>query len=326
MINEFRDLVSREHKDRLFCFLFGNEKNKKYTLSLYNAINGSSYEDPDIIEINTLESVVYLGMHNDVSFLICDEMNLYEQQSSYCPNMPIRMLQYAALLYEKHMKRNGMSKYSSSLLKLPVPRLVVFYNGKRDRPAEEILRLTDAFGQPDKSDIEVTVRMINVNAGHNRDIIDKCRPLFEYAWLIAEMRRREGQMLTLEEIINEILKKMPDDFEIKSLLMENKAEVIGMLLSEYSEADEMERLKNSYRKEGLEEGRQEGHELGLEEGRQEGRELGLEEGRQEGREEGIRKMAELMRELGLPDADILSRLREKYDLDEQKATAYLHGV
>ena len=278
MINEFRDLVSREHKDRLFCFLFGNEKNKKYTLSLYNAINGSSYEDPDIIEINTLESVVYLGMHNDVSFLICDEMNL----------------------------------------KLPVPRLVVFYNGKRDRPAEEILRLTDAFGQPDKSDIEVTVRMINVNAGHNRDIIDKCRPLFEYAWLIAEMRRREGQMLTLEEIINEILKKMPDDFEIKSLLMENKAEVIGMLLSEYSEADEMERLKNSYRKEGLEEGRQEGRELGLEEGRQ--------EGRQEGREEGIRKMVELMRELGLPDADILSRLREKYDLDEQKATAYLHGV
>ena len=89
---------NKQYKDRLFNFLFGTEENKAWTLSLYNAINGSNYKDPNEITITTIKEVMYLGMHNDVSFLISEEMNLFEQQSSFNPNMPLRQMQYAGRL------------------------------------------------------------------------------------------------------------------------------------------------------------------------------------------------------------------------------------
>ena len=90
--------VNNKYSDRLFKFIFGRFENREWTLSLYNAINGSNYTDPDEIEINTIESAVYLSMRNDVSFLIADVMNLYEQQSTFNPNMPMRFLIYAGML------------------------------------------------------------------------------------------------------------------------------------------------------------------------------------------------------------------------------------
>ena len=100
-----------QYKDRLFNFLFGTEENKAWTLSLYNAVNGSHYTDPDEIEITTIKEVMYLGMHNDVSFLISNEMDLYEQQSTYNPNMPVRLLQYVGNLYEKYINQTGMNDF-----------------------------------------------------------------------------------------------------------------------------------------------------------------------------------------------------------------------
>ena len=93
--------VNEEHKDRVFKYLFGNPENRQWTLSLYNAVNGSKYENPEEIEYNTIEDAVYLGMRNDVSFIIVDELHLWEHQSTYNPNMPMRFLLYAAKLYEK---------------------------------------------------------------------------------------------------------------------------------------------------------------------------------------------------------------------------------
>ena len=98
--------ANKEYKDRLFHFLFGREERKEWTLSLYNAVRGSGYTDKDNIQINTIDDVLYLGMHNDISFLIVGELNLFEQQSAFNPNMPLRMLQYISQLYAKHEKRN----------------------------------------------------------------------------------------------------------------------------------------------------------------------------------------------------------------------------
>ena len=69
---------STQYKDRLFCFIFGSEEHKDWTLSLYNAVNSTNHEDPSLITINTIREILYLGMHNDVSFLLADEMSLYE--------------------------------------------------------------------------------------------------------------------------------------------------------------------------------------------------------------------------------------------------------
>ena len=119
-------VIRREYRDRLFQFIFGSGENKTWTLSLYNAVNGTDYTDPCKVQINTIKEVLYLGMHNDTSFLLKDEMNLYEQQSSYNPNMPLRVMQYAGNLYEKYIRENKLNKFGSDLLRLPVPRLIVF--------------------------------------------------------------------------------------------------------------------------------------------------------------------------------------------------------
>lgn len=234
-----------QYKDRLFNFLFGTEENKAWTLSLYNAVNGSSYTDPTEIEITTIKEVMYLGMHNDVSFLISNEMALYEQQSTYNPNMPVRLLQYAGNLYEKYINQTGMNKFGDTLIKLPVPRLIVFYNGTRNEPDQKKLKLSDAFPKGAKSDIEVTVRMLNVNYGRNQRLLNACKPLAEYAWIVSEVRERN---LTKDEdgassAIDQAISAMPDDFEIKPFLMAHRAEVKGMLLTEYNEAKAMEKFE-----------------------------------------------------------------------------------
>ena len=78
--------ANREYRDRIFTFIFGNAEHREWTLELYNAVNDTSYDDPSDITITTIREVLYLGMHNDVSFLLAGEMNLYEQQSTYNPN------------------------------------------------------------------------------------------------------------------------------------------------------------------------------------------------------------------------------------------------
>ena len=61
--------INYHHKDRVFKFIFENPENKQWTLSLYNAINGSNYDNPNDIQFNTIEDAVYLGMKNDASFI-----------------------------------------------------------------------------------------------------------------------------------------------------------------------------------------------------------------------------------------------------------------
>ena len=251
--------VNIEYKDRLFSFLFGNEENREWTLSLYNAVNNSSYTDASLIQITTIREVLYLGMHNDVSFMISDELNMYEQQSTYNPNMPLRMLQYAGNLYEKDLTRRKKNKYSKRLIDLPVPKLVVFYNGTAQEPDEKTLRLCDAFPEAkrDAADIQVRVRMININKGHSPQVMASCKPLDEYAWMVDRVRTAE-ETVGLEAAIDQAIDAMPDDYVIKQFMEAHRAEVKGMLLTEYNEARQMELVKEEGRAEGRREGRAEG--------------------------------------------------------------------
>lgn len=82
--NEIR--VARNHKDRLFRMIF---REKKELLSLYNAVNGTSYTNAEDLEIVTLENAIYMNMKNDLAFIMDSYLNLYEHQSTYSPNMPL---------------------------------------------------------------------------------------------------------------------------------------------------------------------------------------------------------------------------------------------
>ena len=249
----------REYKDRLFCFIFGSEEHKDWTLSLYNAVNGTAYTNPDDIIITTLTQVVYMGMHNDVAFLIMDEVNMYEQQSTFNPNMPLRLMQYTGNVYEKLITLWQKNKFGKKLIQLPVPKLVVFYNGTTEEPDETVLNLSDAFPEDKRNDadISVRVRMININTGRSPKVVEACKPLDEYTWLVSKIRERE-KIMPLEAAVDAALDEMPNDFLIRPYLEANRVEVKKMLLTEYNEAKTMEMFKNEGREEGRQEGRQEG--------------------------------------------------------------------
>ena len=141
-IFRFRRRANRKYKDELFRFIFHD---KRDLLSLYNAVNGTDYKNPDDLEINTLENVIYLKMKNDLSFLIGASMNLYEHQSTWNPNMPLRGLLYFAELYERYINSMGYRLSGNTRIPLPFPNYIVFYNGLEKEAEQMELRLSEAF-------------------------------------------------------------------------------------------------------------------------------------------------------------------------------------
>ena len=251
--------VNRKHKDRLFTFLFGKKGNKAWTLSLYNAVNNTHYTDLDIIEFTTMKDAVYIGMKNDISFILCHVMNVYEQQSTYNRNMPVRQLMYAAKLYDKYIQQKKLNLYGKKLVRLPVPKLVAFYNGTEGEN-DQILKLSDAFiqaGNPAQADIEAKVRMVNINYGKNESLLSSCRPLEEYAWLVWQIRENQRTM-GIEDAVDKAIQDMPENFEIQEFLIGHRAEVKDLCITEYNEAETMQMIREEGREEGREQGREQG--------------------------------------------------------------------
>lgn len=140
--------VNYQYKDRVFRDLFGAEERKENLLSLYNALNGTEYQNLDDLEITTIEDAIYMGMKNDVSCIIDNCLSLFEHQSTYNPNMPLRGLLYFGKLYDKFINVNGKNIYSRRLIKIPTPQYYIFYNEEKELPDRTVLRLSDAFETP----------------------------------------------------------------------------------------------------------------------------------------------------------------------------------
>ena len=238
---ESKDLKDekQDYKDRLFKFIFGNPENKQWTLSLYNAINGTSYTNPEDIQFNTIGNAVYMRMKNDISFIVAFEMDLWEHQSSFNPNMPMRFFIYAGRLYEKYIAASDYYQYSSSLQPVPRPVYLCFYNGTMEQPESQVLRLSDAY--EGEGDIEVKVTMLNINYGKNQQLMNACEPLKEYAWLVDAVRRHQSEKMDLDVAVDAALDEMPDEFVIKPFILENKADLKSMFLTEYNEEKVMEK-------------------------------------------------------------------------------------
>ena len=167
-------MINRIYKDNVFRMLFGREESKGNALDLYNALAGTAYTDPSELELNIIENAVYMGYKNDVSFVFQDEMHLWEEQSTYNPNMPIRGLTYFSKLYSKYLTEQHINLFTTKQRKLPTPRYFVFYLGKEGQPESKILKLTDAFDKPELADVEVKATMLNINSGRNCRILEKC--------------------------------------------------------------------------------------------------------------------------------------------------------
>ena len=86
---------------------------KKELLALYNAVNETDYNNPDDLEITTLENAIYMTVKNDISCVIDMRLDLYEHQSTVNPNMPLRDLDFVSKSYERF--RDGLDIYSTKM-------------------------------------------------------------------------------------------------------------------------------------------------------------------------------------------------------------------
>ena len=249
--------ANRMYKSRIFAMLFSD---RNELLKLYNAINGTSYDDPDLLQVNTLENAVYMSMQNDVSFIIDMRLNLYEHQSTYSPNLPVRYLLYVADVYSDYTK--DMNLYGTKAVKLPTPRFVIFYNGQAEQPDRKELKLSELFSIPDADpSLELKAVMLNIKKGHNRKLMETCRTLQDYAEYTFRVREYAAEMpldLAVEQAITECI----SEGILADFLRKNRAEAKKVSIYEYDE----ERHMRQTREEGMEEGYANGFSQGIEQG------------------------------------------------------------
>ena len=287
--------VVRNQKVTVFRMLF---REKKELLELYNALNDSAYNSPEDLTICTLENAIYMNFKNDISFLLDSEMNLYEHQGSYNPNMPLRDLVYIAKQLEKYTRDETI--YSSTLVKIPVPRFVVFYNGTDGQPERQILRLSDAFEkETSEPELELKVLMLNINFGHNKELMEKCRTLREYSQYVDRVRKYAKRM-QIEEAVERAVTECTREGILADFLSSQRAEVIAVSIFEYNEEEEMRKIRASEYKNGKEDGIAQGIKQGIEQGIEQG-------------------MVETCKELGVSFEQTVARLKLRLGISEQEA-------
>ena len=257
---------NREHKNTVFTALF---KEKEALIELYNALTDSDYPPDTEIEISTLQGVLYLNSMNDISFVLDGKIVLLiEHQSTVSENAPLRLLVYVARVYEKLVDKRAM--YGQKLIKIPTPELIVLYNGTASFPEEKTLRLSDAFIEAPKQDgsmgsLELAVRVLNINAGYNGEMVNRSENLCGYVSFIDKVREGTNMGLELGEAITRAVRFCEENNILQPFLSEHASEVENMLTAEFVMADAIE----VWREEGIEIGLERGREQGLERGREE---------------------------------------------------------
>ena len=240
--------INRQYKDRVFRFYFGYSKEN--CLSLYNALNGSNYTDPEQLIFNSLDNVIYMGMKNDLAFRLYLDENFYEHQSSWNPNAPLRGLFYIAKDLEGYVSSQPLSIYSSRLIKIPTPHYVIFYNGiDKDIPDHMELRLSDAFEKPGGC-LELTAQVYNINIGHNEELMRRCKPLHDYAQLVHLIRRNQDKGMELNQAVDEAVTECIRSGIMADFLRKHRSEVVGMILTEYNEEETLNKLRADEREQG----------------------------------------------------------------------------
>lgn len=247
--------LNRQHKDRLFRYLF---KDKKYLLELYNALHDSDYTDPEELEVVTMEDVIFMKMKNDLSFMIDSRLNLYEHQSTWNPNMPLRGLFYFSQQYEGLLGAGRANVYGTKRVELPTPAYIVFYNGSDMAEDRRRLHLSDSFSMGRGSGcLECTCEVININRGHNKELMDKCHRLWEYSEFVSEVEANIRAGMGRGEAIQSAIDCCIEKDILTDILRSEKSEVLHMIfLTEYDERKHLESTYEEGKEDGIEEGRE----------------------------------------------------------------------
>ena len=245
---------NRIYKARIFEMIFSD---KKELLALYNAVNKTHYDDPELLEINTLKNAIYMSMHNDVSFIIDSRLSLYEHQSTYSPNLLLRYLMYVSDIYAGITKDENL--YGTKAISIPLPRFLIFYNGKDSYPEQKMLKLSDLYSVKEENPwLELTAVMLNINPGYNEELMNACKTLHDYSEYTARVRMYAEQM-ELEDAVERAIAECIKEDILAGFLSKNRAEAKRMSIYEYDEEKHMRQT----REEGYEEGTTDGMTLSL---------------------------------------------------------------
>ena len=222
--------LNRLYKARLFVMIF---EDKKKLLELYNAVSGKHYEDPELLEINTLENAIYMSMRNDLSFLIDARLSLYEHQSTYSPNLALRFLFYLSDIL------SGMTAdanlYGTKKVQIPAPRFVVFYNGEEEQPDRQILKLSELYAVKEEvPKLEMEISMLNVNQGHNPELMEACHTLWEYAEYTGRVRKYAKDQ-PIAEAVERAITECIREGVLKEFLEKNRREAKNVSIYEYDQ-------------------------------------------------------------------------------------------
>ena len=274
--------VNRIYKDRLYKMIFND---KSELLKLYNAINGTHYDDPTMLTITTLDNAIYMTMENDLSFIIDMRLALYEQQSTVNPNLPLRFLMYIADIYSAYVK--DMNIYSSKKLQIPLPSFVIFYNGVQSQPDKSEFLLSELFHPTtDEPALELKAVMLNINKGHNQELMNACHTLRDYSEYVARIRTYSGKM-PLADAVEKTITECIQENILQDFLLKNRAEAKAMSIYEYDE----EKTMRMFRKETL--------------------------------EDGIHAVIKTCRKFNIPSDDIIQSLIANFQISENEAKKYL---
>ena len=244
----------RDIKDSVFTFLFSDIE---YTKQLYLSLHP---EDTDIrdedFRLVTLENILAIGQYNDLGFQVRDKLILLvEAQSTFSPNIPLRMLMYLAKTYNEYIEEHQLSLYREKKVSIPRPELYVIYTGEKEAP--DILRLSDMYEGAGSADLTVRV----LRDGQPGDIlsqyVDFCQVANEQVSLYG--RTDEALMSTIQLCLEQGI--------LVPFLDSRKKEVVDIMTRLFSQekAWEMELAAHAReeREEGRKEGREEGEQMGM---------------------------------------------------------------
>lgn len=246
--------VNRKYKDTVFRMLFSD---KERLLELYNAVSGKNYNNADELEIVTLENAVYMGMKNDLAFLLNMNIYLYEHQSTVNPNMPLRDLFYITSEFSELVELKSL--YSSALIKLPTPNFVVFYNGDIEIGDVSEYRLSDSYmTSVEEPALELRVTVLNVNYGKNVKLMEQCESLKEYAQYVALVRKYKQETGSLDDGVKLAIEHCINEGILEDFLRKNRSEVEMTSIFEYNKEEEDRKLYEAGVEQGIEKGIEKG--------------------------------------------------------------------
>lgn len=279
--------VNRIYKDRLYKMIFND---KSELLKLYNAINGTHYDDPAMLTITTLDNAIYMTMENDLSFIIDMRLALYEQQSTVNPNLPLRFLMYITDIYSAYTK--DMNIYGSKKVQIPLPSFVIFYNSVKSQPDRTEFLLSELFHPTtDQPALELKAVMLNINKGHNQELMNACHTLRDYSEYVARIRTYSAEM-PLTDAVEKAITECIHENILRDFLLKNRAEAKAMSIYEYDE----EKTLRMFREEGYEDGERNGK---------------------------IQATIEMCLEFNLSSDAIVQKLMTKFQFSENQAQEYL---